>query len=50
MEIKSFKEIMIMITNACNDVFYSGSKGMGEKIIECATQIYIAQFEGGENK
>lgn len=48
MENKSFKEILRMVSNACNDVFYSGTRGLGEKIIESATRIYIAQFKERE--
>lgn len=49
---KSYNEIMQMITNACNEHFYSGAKDVKEIVIECATQIYIAQMnctpkEGG---
>lgn len=49
MENKSFKEILRMIVYACNDQFYSGIKDVKEKVIECATQIYIAQFKAGES-
>ena len=37
-------EIMIMMHNACCEVFYTGTKGREETIIQCATQIYIAQM------
>lgn len=45
----SFKEILRMITNACNDVFYHGVGEAKNKVIECATQIYIAQNKGGDD-
>lgn len=51
---KSYDEIMRMIINACIDNFYSGAKVEKKTVIECATQIYIAQMntripkEGGE--
>ena len=37
-----------MIHNACCKVFYNGDKGHEETVIQCATQIYIAQMN--ENK
>ena len=44
----TYKEIMTMIHNACCKVFYNGDKGHEETVIQCATQIYIAQMN--ENK
>ena len=41
---KSYDEIMRMIINACNNHFYSGAKDEKKTIIECTTQIYIAQM------
>lgn len=41
---KSYVEIMRMIINACNNNFYSGAKDEKKTVIECATQIYIAQM------
>lgn len=41
---KSYDEIMRMIINACNNYFNSGAKDEKKTIIECATQIYIAQM------
>ena len=41
---KSYDEIMGMIINACNNYFYSGAKDKEKTVIECATQIYIAQM------
>ncbi len=46
----TFREILKMINNACCDVFYTGSDGAKEAIIECATQIYIAQMKNEQNK
>lgn len=44
---KSYDEIMRMIISACNNYFYSGAKDEKRTVIECATQIYIAQMKGG---
>lgn len=44
MDEKSYDEIMRMIINACNNRFYSGAKDEKRTVIECATQIYIAQM------
>ena len=44
----TYKEIMTMIYNACHNVFYNGGKGNEETIIQCATQIYIAQMNGNK--
>ena len=41
---QSYDEIMRMIINACNNNFYSGAKDEKKTVIECATQIYIAQM------
>ena len=41
---KSYDEIMGMIINACNNYFYSGAKDKEKTVIECATQIYVAQM------
>ena len=41
---KSYNEIMQMIIGACNNNFYSGAKDEKKTVIECATQIYIAQM------
>ena len=41
---KSYDEIMRMIIGACNNHFYSGAKDENKTVIECATQIYIAQM------
>lgn len=41
---KSYNEIMQMIIKACNNHFYTGAKDEKKTVIECATQIYIAQM------
>ena len=41
---KSYNEIMQMIIGACDKNFYSGAKDEKKTVIECATQIYIAQM------
>ena len=45
---KSFAEILSMVANACNREFYSGTKELKETVLECATQIYIAQMKESE--
>ena len=47
MEIKTFDEIMKMITKSCQNIWYNGTQGKEQTIIECATKIYIAQMKGG---
>ncbi len=42
---KTFNEILRIINNACNDVFYSGARDVKATVIECATRIYIAQMQ-----
>lgn len=48
-ERKSFNEIVTMILNACNHSFYSGTKDIKSTVVECATQIYIAQMGSDNN-
>lgn len=43
----SFKEIIQMITSACNATFTNGTRDIRNTVLECATQIYIAQMKGG---
>lgn len=45
---ETFGEILHMIEIACNQHLYDGARRYEEKIIECATQIYIAQMKGGK--
>ena len=54
---KSYDEIMRMIINACDNYFYNDiTIDEAKTIIECTTQIYIAQMnkrtpkERGEEK
>lgn len=47
MENKTFDEIIRMITKSCRDIWYNGTQGKENTIIECATKIYIAQMKGG---
>lgn len=47
MENKSFYEILKMVTNGCNDIFSNGIRDIRPNVLECATQIYIAQMKGG---
>ena len=42
---REFGEILAMIKNACDNHFRSGLGGLNETIVECATQIYIAQMK-----
>ena len=42
---KTFDEILCMVTDACRENFYLGLKEVREeKILDCATEIYIAQM------
>ena len=43
---KSYKEILQMITSACNATFANGTRDIRNIVLECATQIYIAQMKG----
>jgi hypothetical protein len=43
----SFEDILRMVSSACNSVFYTGTKDRKDTLLECATQIYIAQMKGG---
>ena len=45
----TFNEILKMIHNACIETF-DGDKGRKEIVIQCATQIYIAQMGKNEVK
>ena len=47
MENKSFKEIIQMVASACNATFTNGTRDIRNTVLECATQIYIAQMKGG---
>lgn len=45
----TLREIMIMTTNACVKCF-GNTSGCREAIIQCATQIYIAQMNKNEER
>lgn len=47
MESKTFKEILQMVTSACGASFTNGVRDIRSTVLECATQIYIAQMKGG---
>lgn len=42
---RNFEEILEMVSDACTKVFYSGDKDAKQTVIECATQIYIAEMK-----
>lgn len=44
----TFDEIMGMIFQACNRRFHE-STGLREKILDCATQIYIAEMKENDD-
>ena len=44
MQKQSYKDILLMITNACNKTFYCGTKEIRDSVVECATKIYIEQM------
>ena len=44
MKKQSYKDIVSMISSACNSSFYNGTKDIRDCIIECATKIYIEQM------
>lgn len=46
----TFDEIVKMVTKACTRNFYRGYGGREEAIIQCATQIYIAQMNKNEER
>lgn len=46
----TFDEIVKMVTKACLKNFYKGYGGHEEVIIQCATQIYIAQMNKNEER
>lgn len=45
---KSFNEILSIILDACDKNFYSGIRDLQETALECATQIYVAQMQRGD--
>ena len=48
MENKSFKDILQMVASACTATFTNGTRDIRAVVLECATQIYLAQTKGGE--
>lgn len=44
---RTFKEILQDVANACNSVLYAGYKNNYAEVIEAATKIYIAQMKNG---
>lgn len=44
---QSFDEIVKMIAKSCNNYFTNGVRDIRNTVLECATQIYIAQMKGG---
>lgn len=44
----TFDEIVRMVIRACSRNFYKGYGNHEEAIIQCATQIYIAQMNKNE--
>lgn len=47
MEKNIFKEILTMIEIACKRIFDDGVDNKEDTILQCATQIYIAQMTKG---
>lgn len=47
---RTFKEILRDVTNACDNVLYAGYKNNYKEVIECATRIYIAELQKSEEK
>lgn len=46
----TFDEIVKMVTRACIRTFHGGYGNHEEAIIQCATQIYIAQMNKNEER
>lgn len=44
MQKQSYKEILLMVGNACNTTFYNGTRDIRDSVVECATKIYIEQM------
>ena len=42
---RTYKEILAEIANACNNVFYNGHKDIRADVVEAATKIYIAELQ-----
>lgn len=46
----TLSEIVGMIVSSMNEYFYSGASDIKEKVLECATQIYIEQIKNKEKE
>lgn len=44
----SFDEIVAMIIKSFNKRYSTGTSNMKDKVLECATQIYIEQMKGDD--
>ena len=42
---RTFKDILRDVANACDYVLYTGYKNNYKEVIECATRIYIAEMQ-----
>lgn len=42
---RTFKDILRDVANACDNVLYTGYKNNYKEVIECATRIYIAEMQ-----
>lgn len=42
---RTYKEILQEVANACGNVFYSGYKDICSNVVEAATKIYIAELQ-----
>lgn len=42
---RTYKEILAEIANACNNVFYYGHRDIRADVVEAATKIYIAELQ-----
>lgn len=46
----TYYEIVRMVANACVKCFRNGTGGCQETVVQCATQIYIAQMNKNEER
>ena len=42
---RTYKEILNDVANACGNVFYNGYKDIHAELVEAATKIYIAELQ-----
>lgn len=47
---RTFKDILRDVANACDSVLYAGHKDNHKEVIECATRIYIAEMQKGKKE